>query len=614
MPKLNTLLEKIISSRKLPYYLAGIGLALYIAQSALFTQIRVPNMDEGAYLFKGLQYARGASTPFEPYGFWTNKMYLTFYLFGWIQMLFEPGLLAARIFAATLGVFSVIGIWLMARRFSNNWIAAAAVWSMALNPTMISIYSIGNSQAVVIFFLVWSLVFSLGENRKNWQIMASAGLAAILVLCRENMIFVLPFLAMYTFWQHGKKKGFLAILTMSVVLIIGHLIFWPEIMLLWTKWIPDNSSQGVTFPTDSIRGDGGFSIFTRIHSLSLAIRVFFVPMIVILISLILWAKKSSWKSSINFKTAVLLISMLLILISSHTWAAIGKNYCVYCTTNYFAFFMPLGLVLFAVCFSSFSRKPGVFALITSLLTLPLISAMIGFSSYDQFGYRLMKLAVPRVNNGKILPGTVELWQLLNNKFQIPYESARMIIPTLLGFFIGIALLMLIWVIFRSTQFRKFAHFSYFTCISLLTLGFIFSPLLSWPTQESFSKISMTCTFNKVGEALDQSTTPGEKVYIDGLTTAIPLLYVDDLEYLPAQINVKFSFVDDPDSALLSQNGLWNGEIARDWRKQSTVFIIGQEEYANWSDYIERAELVQVPLDIDFSKLPDSSKIYIFKKP
>jgi hypothetical protein len=226
----------------------------------------------------------------------------------------------------------------------------------------------------------------------------------------------------------------------------------------------------------------------------------------------------------------------------------------------------------------------------------------------------MKLAVPRVNNGKILPGTVELWQLLNNKFQIPYESARMIIPTLLGFFIGVALLMLIWIIFRSTQFRKFAHFPYFACISLLTFGFIFSPLLSWPTQESFSKISMTYTFKKVGEALEQSTTPGEKVYIDGLTTAIPLLYVDDLEYLPAQINVKFSFVDDPDSAFLSQNGLWNGEIARDWRKQSTVFIIGQEEYANWSDYIERAELVQVPLDIDFSKLPDSSKIYIFKKP
>jgi hypothetical protein len=226
----------------------------------------------------------------------------------------------------------------------------------------------------------------------------------------------------------------------------------------------------------------------------------------------------------------------------------------------------------------------------------------------------MKFAVPRVNNGRILPGTVQLWQLLNNKFQIAYESARMIIPAILGFLIGIALLMLIWFIFRGTPIKKFVHFSYFSCISLLILSFLLSPLLSWPTQEDFCKVSVTSTFKKFGEALAQSSTPGEKVYIDGLTTAIPLLYAEDLKFLPAQINVKFSFVDGLDSDALSQNGLWNGEIARDWRNQSDFFIIGQEEYANWSEYIERAELVKVPVDIDYSRLPDSSKIYIFKKP
>ncbi len=614
MPKIKSLLITVITNKKLPFYLAGIGLALYIAQTALFTQIRVPNMDEGAYLFKGLQYARGASVPFEPYGFWTNKMYLTFYLYGWIQMLFEPGLLTSRIFAATLGVFSVIGIWLMARRFSNNWIAAAAVWAMALNPSMISIYSIGNSQAVVIFFLVWSLAFSLGGDRKSWQLITGAGLAAIMVLCRENMIFVLPFLAVYIFWQHGKKQGFLALLTMSVILIVGHLVFWPEIMFLWTRWIPFNSNNGGTFPTDSVRGDGRFSIFARIQSLSLAIRVFFVPMVVILITLILWPNKDSWKSSANFKIAVFLISALLVLIISHIWASIGKNYCVYCTTNYFAFFMPLGLVLFAVCFSSSSRKPGVFALFSSLLAVPLIAALIGFSYYEQYGYILMKLAVPRVSNGIILPGTVQLWQLLFNKFHIEYESARMLIPTLMGVLIGIAILLLIWIIFRSTQIKKFVSFSYFSWISLLILSLIFFPLLSWPTQETFSKVSMTSTFKKVGETLAQSTTPGDKVYIDGLITAIPLLYVEGLEYLPAQINVKFSFVEGLDSDALSRNGLWNGEIARDWRNQSEVFIIGQEEYASWAEYIESAELSKVPIDIDYSRLPDSSKIYIFRRP
>jgi hypothetical protein len=240
--------------------------------------------------------------------------------------------------------------------------------------------------------------------------------------------------------------------------------------------------------------------------------------------------------------------------------------------------------------------------------------MIGFSYYEQIGYTLMKIEVPRVNNGKILHGTVQLWQLLLNKFQIVYESARMLIPTLFGFLIGVAVLILFWVIFRSSKIRKFVHFSYFSYISVLILTLLVSPLLSWPTQEAFSKVSVTNTFKKVGEVLAQSTAPGESVYIDGLTTAIPLLYVEGLEFLPAQINMKFSFVEELDSDALSRIGLWNGEIARDWRKQSGVFIIGQEEYANWSEYIERAELVEVPIDIDYSRLPDSSKIYIFKKP
>lgn len=79
---------------------------------------------------------------------------------------------------------------------------------------------------------------------------------------------------------------------------------------------------------------------------------------------------------------------------------------------------------------------------------------------------------------------------------------------------------------------------------------LISPALAWPTQEAFSNISVTSAFKKIGEAVAQSTVPGEKVYIDGLTTAIPLIYTEGLEYLPPQINVRFSYIDDPDSDAL----------------------------------------------------------------
>jgi 4-amino-4-deoxy-L-arabinose transferase-like glycosyltransferase len=57
-----------------------------------------------------------------------NKMYLSFFLWGWIQVLFGAGLQAPRLFAALFSVLSVVGIWIVARRLSNRWLAALAVW------------------------------------------------------------------------------------------------------------------------------------------------------------------------------------------------------------------------------------------------------------------------------------------------------------------------------------------------------------------------------------------------------------------------------------------------------------------------------------------------------
>ena len=149
---------------------SAVGLAAYLAISLIFSQIRFPNLDEGAYLYKGLQFAEGNYRPFQAYGFWTNKMYLPFYFYGWIQLLFKPGLLAPRLLAVVLGTMSVAGLWIVIRRISNDYFAAIAVWAMALNATMVSIYSIGNSQVVVICELIWIMVLVLGENRKLWQI------------------------------------------------------------------------------------------------------------------------------------------------------------------------------------------------------------------------------------------------------------------------------------------------------------------------------------------------------------------------------------------------------------------------------------------------------------
>jgi hypothetical protein len=92
------------------------------------------------------------------------------------------------------------------------------------------------------------------------------------------------------------------------------------------------------------------------------------------------------------------------------------------------------------------------------------------------------------------------------------------------------------------------------------------------------------------------------------------LYTDDIDYLPAQINMKYSYVNDSDSNLVAQRGLWNQQIARKWRKQSVVFLIEQSEMANWVEYIQSENLISVPIDIDYSNMPGETRIFLIIRP
>ena len=148
----------------------------------------------------------------------------------------------------------------------NRWLAAIAVWVLALDPTLIGTYSTARSQVLVICMLTWVLVFSLGAERPVWQIVGSAFLTGIMILTRENMVFIIPLLILYIFWQHGRKKGFLTLITIFVVLFIGHIIYWPGIMYLWERWLPASLLHflGQTSP------DLGKSILTSSASWAIA--------------------------------------------------------------------------------------------------------------------------------------------------------------------------------------------------------------------------------------------------------------------------------------------------------------------------------------------------------
>ena len=284
----------------LPELLALLGAVIYLVQAVLYAHIRLPNLDEGSYLYKGYLLATGAYKPFQPYGLWINKMYLSFFFWGWVQALFAPGLLVPRYFAVFLSALNLLGLWVVSRRMGNRWLATIAVWVLTLNPTLISIYSTARSEVLVICILTWVLVLSLGANRTAWQIITSAILAGIMILTRENMVFILPFFILYIFWQHGRNKGILALISIIIVILVGHIIYWPGIMYLWERWLPAGLLHFLGQAAKPDIGISGLksvpplSLIARLHSLSQAIRIHYIPFIGSLIVLFLWPKRESW--------------------------------------------------------------------------------------------------------------------------------------------------------------------------------------------------------------------------------------------------------------------------------------------------------------------------------
>ena len=599
-----------------PELIALLGLILYTIQALVYAHLLLPNLDEGSYLYKGYLLAEGLYKPFQPYGFWINKMYLSFFIWGWVQALFMPGLLAPRYVAVFLSVLSLLGLWIVSRRMGNRWLAAIAVWVLALDPTLIGTYSTARSQVLVICMLTWVLVFSLGAERPVWQIVGSAFLTGIMILTRENMVFIIPLLILYIFWQHGRKKGFLTLITIFVVLFIGHIIYWPGIMYLWERWLPASLLHflGQTSP------DLGKSILTssaswaaRLNSLSQAIRIQFIPFIGSIIVLLVWPKREAWKTSAHFRAAVFLGVLFFILLITHAWASIGDNYCVFCLSDYIAFWGNVGLLLVVVSISAWNKTPSLFAKVAIVATVLAATTAIGYALFAQIGSGLLNMPLPRLRAGHLLPGWASLWQVLSNKYHIVYADARGYIPAIAGLVVGILLLIISFIIFRHHPYRKTMYFASFVAYGFLILGLVLLPLLTWTYEVDICQTDVLSSYRKIGAQLASIAPPGTKIYLDGTLTDVTLLYTHSADILLPQLNDYNSLRigGDPDQEL--RNGFWNEQIGLQWRNTADVFVIEEDRMSGWKDYLTPDKFEQIPLSPTLFTCSTDANILLFKR-
>jgi len=207
----------------------------------------------------------------------------------------------------------------------------------------------------------------------------------------------------------------------------------------------------------------------------------------------------------------------------------------------------------------------------------------------------MELNVPRVKNFWFAPGTVELWTLLANKFNLSYDQLEIIIPTAFGFLAGI-LIILITALWRKIR-KSWQSFIYASFLATTVLG---SLLTFISTEDQYSRPIRNCsegiirTYESIGEYLNTIIIPGSRVWWFSTTSQILLSYVDDIQIYPPQLNYTFNYLVGGTSDEIYKYGYWNEELALQWLEETDYAIIENSTFhgdvVKWIDAEKFEEL------------------------
>jgi hypothetical protein len=607
-----------------------LGGFLFFIQSFLYAHSQASLLDEGAYLVKGYLFATGRYRPYQDYGPWTNHMPLAFLIPGYVQLIFGPGLRTGRYLAVFLSLLILLGIWVVVRRLGGRWWAVLAVWSLALNPAVIKLYSLANSQSLLACMFVWTMVLVLGEARPSWQLLAGSALAGLMMMTRVNLAPVSFLVIAYILWAYGWRTGLSAALAGFLPVLAGHAIYWPGILRIWAHWIPSDVApflRPFAHPPGSDPTWNPIVTFdSRVTSFFHGFRFHFVALVGALCALLLWTGRKNWKSPLQFKMAVFLAILLVSMFLFHVWAALGNDYCVFCFPVYLSFFTFLGLFLLVVSFHVWARELPFWRQGLAILAMLLLSTGLGYSAFPEIGDNflpLLDLQVPRMGSMRILPGTVPLGALVQNRFGLApvdlEQLARRLLSALAGFLVGLGLLGGAGLVRRRLADQwSAARVPYATLalVSFLALGYILSPTIvlggGYNTYDCSGDVIRG--YELAGEHLAQSIPPGSQVYWHGGNSAVPLLYLEGIEIYPAQINGGYSLRKGGDPDALARYGFWSEELARKWASEADFILIEERLFGGWLGELVEAgghnELRETPSTVPCR---GNASIHIFKK-
>jgi hypothetical protein len=477
---------------------------------------------------------------------------------------------------------------------------------------------------------VWVLVLVLGEARPTWQILAGALLAGLMLMTRVNLAPVLVFVVAYVLWVYGWRAGLLAALVGFLPVAIGHAVYWPSILRIWAHWIPADLAPFLKPyahpPGSDPTWDPTVTLESRVTSFFHGIRFHFVALAGALSAWLLWPKRSRWRTTGQFKMAVFLSALLALMVLFHMWAALGKDYCVFCFPVYLSFFTFLGLILVIVSFSAWERRLPLWRQALIGLAVLALATGMGYSAFAEIGDQMLpvlELQVPRMGSLRILPGRVALGALLQNRLGLDPQDlvqlARRLLPSLAGLLAGLAILGAAALVARWLARRRPASnvpAGVLALAFLLSLGYLLAPTIvlggGYNTYDCSGDV--ISGYEAAGAHLARLIPPGSLVYWRGGNSAVPLLYLPEVEIFPAQINGDYSLRKGGDPDALARYGFWSEELARQWATQADFILIEERLFKGWlGDLVEAGgynELRETPATV---LCRGNATIHIFKR-
>jgi hypothetical protein len=585
----SVLARKLNSYPWLPFVLAIAGFLAYILQALEIARTTTSFLDEGLYLYKGYLFATGQQIPFADYGVWTNHAILSFLIPGYIQKWFGAGLETGRYFMILLSLFTLLGLWVFARRWGNAWWAAGAVWVMVLNPAEIKIHTLAISEGTVAAMLVWIVVLVVGEKRSLWQILLGAALMAPLVLTRENMAFVPPIVLLYIFWQHGWKAGLLASLCAGILFLAGNAVYFPNNLKFWAIRAPDfpftflrdwkMPQVGGTNPPEPEESN----LYRMVLYFWLTFRLHFVSLVSALVVWLLLPLRVVRPLPERMRAVISLSVLLLVLYMAHVQASFFGEFCISCILLYVGYFDFLGLMLLVIAAPILLKQltPLRQALVFATITLLIVG--IGFSSHEDLNSDFAKAMIER------LDGTY-LWGALIHYIDLPHLLLfRVTFVLLLS-----AVVIVIGAITLSVLYRRWngehlrsGRMGILALNFFLILGLILSPTKVLGAGSDFFDCEGTdvfASYKKAAAELSQVIEPGSSIYWEGRLLAI-FLYMPAVKIYPPQMNHVHSYFIGGGTDSLLRYSQWNDELARQWLADADYILVQNTEKVYLTDGI-----------------------------